>query len=61
VSRSANRNDVDEAVTIQVSSSEVFDGDAPHAPGGAIAQAWSVGEILRVAVRTGWRPALDRR
>ena len=41
--------------------SEVFDGDAPHAPGGAIAQAWSVGEILRVAVRTGWHPALDRR
>lgn len=41
--------------------SEVFDGDAPHAPEGAIAQAWSVGEILRVAVRTGWRPALDRR
>jgi predicted glycogen debranching enzyme len=41
--------------------SEVFDGDAPHAPGGAIAQAWSVGEILRVAVRTAWRPALDRR
>jgi predicted glycogen debranching enzyme len=41
--------------------SEVFDGDAPHAPGGAIAQAWSVAEILRVAVRTGWRPALDRR
>jgi predicted glycogen debranching enzyme len=41
--------------------SEVFDGDAPHAPGGAIAQAWSVGEILRIAVRTGWRPALDRR
>jgi len=41
--------------------SEVFDGDAPHAPGGAIAQAWSVGEILRLGVRTGWRPALDRR
>ena len=41
--------------------SEVFDGDTPHAPGGAIAQAWSVAEILRVAVRTGWRPALDRR
>jgi predicted glycogen debranching enzyme len=41
--------------------SEVFDGDAPHAPGGAIAQAWSVGEILRMAIRTGWRPALDRR
>jgi predicted glycogen debranching enzyme len=41
--------------------SEVFDGDAPHAPGGAIAQAWSVGEVLRIAVRTAWHPALDRR
>ncbi len=28
--------------------SEVFDGDAPHRPGGCIAQAWSVAEILRV-------------
>jgi glycogen debranching enzyme len=27
---------------------EVFDGDAPHRPGGCIAQAWSVGELLRV-------------
>lgn len=27
--------------------SEIFDGDAPHAPRGCIAQAWSVGEILR--------------
>ena len=27
--------------------SEIFDGDPPHAPRGAIAQAWSVGEILR--------------
>jgi predicted glycogen debranching enzyme len=27
--------------------SEVFDGDAPHRPGGCIAQAWSVAEILR--------------
>jgi predicted glycogen debranching enzyme len=26
---------------------EVFDGDAPHRPGGAPAQAWSVAEILR--------------
>jgi predicted glycogen debranching enzyme len=25
-----------------------LDGDPPHAPGGAIAQAWSVGEALRV-------------
>jgi len=31
--------------------SEVFDGDPPHAPGGAIAQAWSVAELLRVAHR----------
>lgn len=28
--------------------SEIFDGDAPHSPQGCIAQAWSVGEILRV-------------
>jgi len=27
--------------------SEVFDGDPPHAPAGCIAQAWSVGEVLR--------------
>jgi glycogen debranching enzyme len=26
---------------------EVFDGDAPHRPGGCFAQAWSVAEILR--------------
>ncbi len=29
--------------------SEIFDGDPPHTPRGAIAQAWSVAEILRVA------------
>ena len=28
---------------------EVFDGDAPHRPGGCIAQAWSVAELLRAA------------
>jgi predicted glycogen debranching enzyme len=27
---------------------EVFDGDAPQRPGGCIAQAWSVAELLRV-------------
>jgi predicted glycogen debranching enzyme len=27
--------------------SEIFDADAPHAPAGCIAQAWSVAEILR--------------
>jgi glycogen debranching enzyme len=29
------------------SVSEIFDGDAPHAPDGCIAQAWSVAEVLR--------------
>lgn len=29
------------------SISEVFDGDEPHMPGGAFAQAWSVAEVLR--------------
>ncbi len=28
--------------------SEIHDGDPPHAPNGAISQAWSVGEILRI-------------
>ena len=32
---------------------EVFDGDAPHRPGGAPAQAWSVAEVLRVAKMAG--------
>ena len=27
---------------------EIFDGNAPHAPRGAIAQAWTVAEVLRV-------------
>jgi predicted glycogen debranching enzyme len=30
--------------------SEVFDGDFPHSPGGCIAQAWSVAEVLRAYV-----------
>ena len=29
------------------SISEIFDGDAPHRPRGAFAQAWSVAEVLR--------------
>jgi predicted glycogen debranching enzyme len=28
--------------------SEIYDGDPPHAPRGAISQAWSVGEVLRM-------------
>jgi glycogen debranching enzyme len=35
--------------------SEVFDGDPPHRPRGAIAQAWSVAEILRTAARLDLR------
>jgi glycogen debranching enzyme len=31
--------------------SEIFDGDAPHAPRGCMAQAWSVAEVLRAAVQ----------
>jgi predicted glycogen debranching enzyme len=30
------------------SVSEIFDAEAPHAPRGCFAQAWSVGELLRV-------------
>jgi predicted glycogen debranching enzyme len=30
--------------------SEVFDGDAPHRPGGCFAQAWSVAEVLRAYI-----------
>ena len=30
------------------SVSEVFDGNAPHRPGGCIAQAWSVAELIRL-------------
>jgi len=28
--------------------SEIFDGDLPHLPRGAFAQAWSVAELARV-------------
>ncbi len=30
------------------SVSEIYDGDPPHAPRGAISQAWSIAEILRI-------------
>jgi glycogen debranching enzyme len=30
--------------------SEIFDADAPHAPRGCVAQAWSVAELLRATV-----------
>jgi predicted glycogen debranching enzyme len=35
------------------SVSEIFDGDAPFAPRGCPAQAWSVAELLRMGTRTG--------
>ena len=34
------------------SISEVFDAEAPFSPGGCIAQAWSVAEVLRAWVKT---------
>ena len=40
--------------------SEVLDGEAPHRPGGCIAQAWSVAELLRISMRVAGRPASPR-
>lgn len=36
--------------------SEIFDGEAPHAPRGCIAQAWSVAELLRAMVEDVQQP-----
>jgi predicted glycogen debranching enzyme len=38
--------------------SEIFDGDPPHRPAGCVAQAWSVGEVLRAYIEDvkGIRP-----
>ena len=43
--------------------SEIFDGDEPHTPRGCIAQAWSVGEILRSDVEDiiGRRPKFEKK
>jgi glycogen debranching enzyme len=30
------------------SISEIYEGDPPHRPDGAISQAWSVAELLRI-------------
>lgn len=40
---------LNEAMVGQIA--EIFDGDAPHAPRGAAAQAWSVAELLRIVRR----------
>ena len=34
------------------SISEIFDAEAPFAPRGCVAQAWSVAEVLRAWVKT---------
>jgi predicted glycogen debranching enzyme len=41
--------------------SEVFDGDAPHRPGGCFAQAWSVAEVLHTYIEDakGRQPAIS--
>ena len=41
------------------SISEIFDGEAPHAPRGCIAQAWSVAEVLRAWVELRGMAAAD--
>lgn len=42
------------------SISEIFDAQAPYTPRGCVAQAWSVAEVLRVAVKVGLKsPAPD--
>jgi glycogen debranching enzyme len=47
------------------SIAEIFDGDAPFAPNGCIAQAWSVAETLRAwhvlapADAPCWRPRVS--
>ncbi|MCA8919503.1 MAG: glycogen debranching enzyme family protein [Planctomycetes bacterium] len=48
---------LDDACIGQIS--EIFDGNAPHTPRGAPAQAWSVSELLRVACR--YSPRNDER
>ncbi len=41
--------------------SEVFSGDPPHLPGGCIAQAWSVAELLRATVEVEQRKRVAER
>jgi glycogen debranching enzyme len=36
--------------------SEIFDAEPPYRPRGCMAQAWSVAELLRVAVEEVFRP-----
>jgi predicted glycogen debranching enzyme len=52
------REHLHEACLGQVS--EIFDGDAPHAPRGCVAQAWSVAELLRAIVEHVDQPRTKR-
>jgi glycogen debranching enzyme len=40
---------------------EVFDADAPYRPGGCIAQAWSVAELLRTCLEDVYSPTQPMR
>jgi predicted glycogen debranching enzyme len=40
--------------------SEIFDADPPHRPRGCVAQAWSVSELLRVAVEEVFNPRFSQ-
>jgi glycogen debranching enzyme len=41
------------------SISEIFDAEAPYVPRGCIAQAWSVAEVLRCLLRSGYHSPGD--
>jgi predicted glycogen debranching enzyme len=43
------------------SISEIFDAESPHRPGGCMAQAWSVAEVLRAWLITASAPAKRNR
>jgi predicted glycogen debranching enzyme len=42
------------------SLAEIYDGDAPFTPRGCIAQAWSVGEVLRAWTELARAPGIDQ-
>jgi glycogen debranching enzyme len=41
--------------------SEIADGDSPYEPRGCVAQAWSIGELLRAAVEDVYEIPLSSR
>jgi len=42
------------------SLAEIYEGDAPFTPRGCIAQAWTVGEVLRTWTELGRAPGVDK-